>query len=184
MLKNIIKLYKALDKGKQLQCQTSEGWSDVDCSEVIPCITINNYKSWRIKPQKIALCYDVLLDIFIDCEFSNEPFDKSSKIEIGTLEDIYDEQGESPVPEYVSHQSKDTFFLCRPRFNTWIVHQGYSCPIPVGLKCYIRLRSGDVIEDIDSQNVDWKWTNNDRDVIAFIILGLSENYCYPWEVES
>lgn len=190
MLKNIIKLYKALDKGKKLQCQTSEGWSDVDCSEVIPCITINNFEHWRIKPQKIPLCYDILLESCRDCEFSYEPASESSfignqpKIEIGQLEDIYDEQGESSIANYLSKQSNNEFPYCRPRLNFWMAYHGTGCPIPDGLSCCIRLRSGDVIEDIDSHKVDWCWTKNPRDVMDFLILGVSENYCYPWEVNQ
>lgn len=106
----------------------------------------------------------------IDCEF----WEQSEKaVYVGTLVGTFVGDNLRYVLKGVGN-----FKYCRPRMNCIHAHQGGECPLPVGLKIWVKEWSGREIHGVhpDHPNINWP------EVAQFEVLGLMDGFCWPWEV--
>lgn len=124
----------------------------------------------KLKPVDLS----VLIESGVDCEFDDTPVAPGDWY-IGKLKQIDND-------EY-HLVSGSSFHLCRPRMNHVHVWQGGSCPLPEGLRVRAYLRDGTAINRC-STKVAWGHgaIYHSTNVIAFEVLGLADNYCWPREV--
>ncbi len=79
---------------------------------------------------------------------------------------------------------------CQPRMNYMHAWQGGRCPLPEGIMVKVHRRSDAPVEG-PATHFEWQWSISDTfavagegDIIAFEILGLSEGFCWPWDVRQ
>jgi hypothetical protein len=167
---------KVADGGEvQLRSATSKGsvWS-LDAGG--PRIH-SDTRDWRIKPKKKVIDLSVLIDSGIDCEFKDSGGKKwrISKAYKG----IYQES-------LYGTKEGDFFEQCKPRMNHIHAWQGGECPLPEGFIVLAIFRNADNKEGLASDFGDLWYLNaarNDKDIIAFEVLGVADGYVMPWEGE-
>ena len=132
-----------------------------------------------IGKQKTPVDLSALIKSGIDCEVSDAKFANAvNTYPIRTLVSI----GEKSLRYFVNTAVEYRF--CRPRMNHWHVWMGGDCPLPEGLIVDVALRGGDALKEESPHLLRWEHHLDDRDIIAFRVVGLEEGYCWPWEVEN
>ena len=151
----------------------ARGWMD---SEDV--VIWSKSAEYRRKPLKEPVDLSVLIESGIDCEF----WDDGSTLKwIGKLEQIFVGSTEPYCNEI------DCYDYCRPRMNHIHAWQGGICPLPKGVivKVWFRQRNDTDNTDIGPvSNYRWSNMNVYSDIIQFKVIGLEDNYCWPWELEK
>lgn len=124
---------------------------------------------------KKAVDLSVLIESGIDCEFCDE---------------LDTERFVHKLVDTEGHQYKAgmgvSWDCCYPRMNHWHSWQGGKCPLPEGFEVEILLRHGVRCNHTmyDTKKLRWDHLSGQFDIIAFQVVGLSDGYCYPWEIEE
>lgn len=148
-------------------------------------LTDETGKQWEVdekhlqglKKKAVDLAY--LVDSGIDCQFSDRHLEGS-----GTIDKLHSFTiGEDGECRAASHEVDHTWLYCRPRMNYWHHWDSKKPPLPEGFKVKLKFyRRGHAhpwsAYSEDLQDMDWAM------LCAFKVIGLSEGYCYPWEVET
>ena len=135
---------------------------------------------WRIKPTQKVIDLSVLIESGIDCEFTDNCWQVYSYIDI--LTDIEC----TAAHPYTTDDVDLSYNKCRPRMNHIHAWQGGECPLPEGFRVKAWLRDGGEkpIETLVNY-LTWSHGNvTSRDIIAFEVLGLADEYVMPWEQDN
>lgn len=116
----------------------------------------------------------VLVESGIDCEFSDK----------GHARWVIDQLGKTVNSIFHAFSTGHPYRRCRPRIGHWYSWSGGKCPLPEGFVGDIRTRDGDLLRNIHLYDYVWSHDGDDRDIIAFKIVGLSDRFCMPWEVSG
>lgn len=165
-------LIEAAETGRPLQ------HANRDAGTFVPSL-LSELSEWRVAPPPPKKVIDLsrLVESGIDCEF----WDLVGGKTISVLTDIHSMTYERETGQWNSH--------CRPRMNHNHFHGGNSdkCPVPEGFTVMVMYRDKSRAKFQISDMHDLDWCHNkvkDTDIIAFRIIGVTDGYCMPWEVES
>lgn len=135
-------------------------------------------REYRLKGERKVVDLSVLIKSGIDCEFLCQGDGETWYI--GVLEKItlghYD-------GDYQLYDGVSSAYECRPRMNHWHNWQGGDCPLPEGFEVEVLIRGGTKYKD-HSVNFVWHHDSGYNNIIAFRVIGLMEDYRWPWEKED
>lgn len=131
---------------------------------------------YRVKEQKKVVDLSVLLASGIDCEFVDDKTD--STWFVGKLKRILSDSRK----HIYEKDSGASWKYCRPRMNHWHSWQGGQCPLPEGFEVEVLFQDGSRCVGVTTR-FRWAYLNTVSDIIAFRVINLAANYCYPWEQE-
>lgn len=136
----------------------------------------------NFEPQKKVVDLSVLIGSGIDCDFGMISNDGSiSQCMIAPLVGIN-------LKARCKYEAMfgDSYEVCRPRMDHWHSWQGGECPLPEGFKVVFVFRNGTDSALLSNSVVhEWEYDEqpHNHDIIAFRVIGLADDYCYPWEVK-
>jgi hypothetical protein len=138
---------------------------------------------YRLKAKPKVIDLSRLIDSGIDCEFSDS--EDFNLISIGQLANVFTDDDQLP---YSTVSSKIHNYV-RPRLDHWMHWDGSSTePLPDGLMIEWKSKAGiGYVGATESQNLAWGYQHKNTDftnIIAFRIVGLAEDYKWPWEVQE
>ncbi len=169
----LAEMYTDIAENEGAYFERSDWGTEWKKSKDCPSLNID-MECWRVHvpPKKQVIDLSVLIESQIDCEFS----DRGQQWHVDKLKEI--EYGE--VEPYVNAEA--TYMKCRPRMNHLHAWQGGDCPLAEGLNVRLWLRNGHTFETLHCEERDWVSKGHDS-IIAFEILGLSENWQWPWDAD-
>lgn len=176
--------YKGVSEGKEIKAKNYlEGYKVNKLGPDLGC----DPENWILEEkQKIPIDLSVLIESKIDCEF----FDYS-RIQpctpgiIGKLEKILDRNDKHPyLKKSYLEKYRGEWNACTPRMKHWHAWSTGKCPLPDGIVVRIICRNG--MEKTSKPSL-LEWDFEDMcgmDIIRFMIIGLEDGYCWPWEEEK
>jgi len=163
-------LVKAFKNGANIEFRlnASEPW----VATMIPIFAFES--EYRIKPERKVVDLSVLIESKIDCEFTGHTFEGADidRLHRITRVGLYIREG---------RVSGGSYGKVRPRMRHAHCWLGGECPLPKGVRVSVLYANGESIADCASR-FDWSRNKDTRLIVGFIVLGLVDGYCYPWEV--
>jgi hypothetical protein len=160
----------------------TEGWVPLVDPECTSWYEVFDYRL-KAKPKVIDLSR--LIDSGIDCEFSDS--EDFNLVSIGQLAGIFISTDSYKMPYSTTHGR--VYPYATPRLDHWMHWDGRSTePLPDGLMIEWKMGPGPGYEGaVESQKIMWGYHLEDDDydnVTAFRVVGLAEDYKWPWEVQE
>lgn len=167
--------YAQVAEGGEIEfANTGDKWCSATCGPDMRALP----DCWRIKPALTPIDLSVLIKSGIDCEFSDNSDFPPADRRISYIQGI--------GAGFLTNQSTLYYLFCRPRMNHWHAWFGGDCPLPEGIEVEVEVTCHDGSVLRGEANI-FNWGRNSYeggDIIAFKVTGLSDGFCWPWEMDK